>query len=247
VLFSILIPSRNRIKSLIETLKNISNTIRDFNTVEILVAIDNDDLSSQSKKEYILNEFNNLNINIYDKKHSDYLNKDYYNFLAEKSKGDYLFGIGDDVRFLTKNFNEILANKIETFLNNKKDRIAYISVNEHKSTAKHPCFPLITKEAFRVVREYHCSQLLSWGSDRILWEIYSHPSINRVLNVPEVSITHLSYHDGSAPFDATARSMKERFFRDPNCHNQISMYRVPQQRKIIENYIKEFNLNGMVS
>lgn len=242
---SLLLPSRKRVKSLLKILENINNTVNNTNNIEILIAIDRDDESSMKNKESIIDDFKNLNIKIYTREHSDYLNSHYYNWLAEKAIGNYLWGIADDTLFLTKDWDKKLIERIEAFLINKEDRIAYISINEKDSNAKHPCFPLITKEAFKIVGEYHISDLMSWGSDRILYEIYSHPNIMRILHISEVSIEHLSYHDGTAPFDETAKSMKERFFRDPDAHNRVSLYSVPQYRKKIENYIKEFN-NGVV-
>lgn len=232
---SVLVPSRNREQQFNKLIKNIYETVSDLNNIELLVKLDNDSLYTLNSKDVFLKSFVS--------ERSESLNRDYYNFLAKEARGQFLFGIGDDVKFLTKNWDKVLIEKIEAFLINKSDRIAYVSVNEKGSKATHPCFPLITREAFELLGEYHCSKLLSWGSDRILWEIYSHPSINRTLHISDINIEHLSYHDGKAPYDETARSMKERFFRDPNCHNLISLYGVPQYRKRIENYIKEFNKN----
>ena len=68
-------------------------------------------------------------------------------------------------------------------------------------------------------------------------------TVRRTLFIPEVEIEHLSYHDGKAIFDETAKSVKERFFRDPNCHNKICNYVIPQQVRILEKYINEKRIN----
>jgi hypothetical protein len=117
--------------------------------------------------------------------------------------------------------------------------LAYIQVSEDGSEAKHPCFPLITKECFDLTHMYFHPQLLSWGADRCLYEIYSSNEIRRVLEVSEVHIEHLSYHDGSGQYDETAKSMKERFFRDPQCHNRVSNYIIPQNIKFIKEHIEK--------
>jgi hypothetical protein len=207
----------------------------DFEKVELCFIYDNDDEFTERSL---------MGFSTKDKKcvfvkrdRSEFLNRDYYNKLASIAKGKYFWGIGDDVRFCTPNFDKILEEHIETYLKDKPDRIAYISVHEEGSTAQHPCFPLITREAFEAVGEYHCSDLMSWGSDRILYEIYS--PLNRCLYIPNITIKHLSYHDGTGEFDETAKSMKERFFRDPNAHNKVSMYKVPQYIKKIERVINE--------
>jgi hypothetical protein len=228
---SLLVPSRGRPKNIEQLRENILNTTSDIYDIELLLKLDSDNLYElDSRYDYFIKSHVD--------KRSSYLNRDYYNFLAKEGRGRYLWGLGDDCRIETKNWNILLYQKIEEYLKDKPDRIAYISVNEVDSQAKHPCFPLITKEAFQVLGEYHCSELLSWGSDRILWEIYS--GIGRTLHIPEISIKHLSYHDGSAPFDETARSMKERFFRNPNCHNQVLETKVPHQIEKLKKYIEEF-------
>lgn len=231
---SLLVPSRGREKNITKLIDNVCGTVSNLDNIEILLKLDEDNL-------YKLDSRYNWFVKSFISKQSPYLNRDYYNFLANEAKGDYLFSIGDDVKFLTKDWDLLLLEKIETYLFYLPDRIAYISVNEVDSQAKHPCFPLITKEAFQVLGEYHCPQLLSWGSDRILWEIYS--GVGRILHIPEISIKHLSYHDGSAPFDETAKSMKERFFRNPNCHNFVSENIVPKHIEKLKKYIEEFNKN----
>jgi hypothetical protein len=243
MLISILVPSRKRVKSLIEMIKSVVNTVNDINNVEILIAIDRDDESSMKNKESIIESFRNLNIKIYTREHSDYLNSHYYNWLGEKAIGDYLWAMGDDIRCISKDWDKILINKVETFLINKPDRIAYITM-EDGTEASHCCFPMVTKEAFKVLHMILHPQLMSWGADRTIHEIYGNPSIMREINIPEIKLNHLSYHDGKAPFDDTAKSVKERFFRDPDCHNKVSLYVVPQQIKYLANYIKEFD-NGM--
>ncbi len=237
---SILVPTRGRRGFLKSLIVSLENTIADLNSIELLIAYDKDDIMT-------IRDLNGIGVknkpySFYGRERSDYLNTHYYNWLAKEASGNYLFAVGDDIRFLTKNWNKLLEDKIEEYLKDKPDRIVYISVNEEGSKAKHPCFPLITKEAFQVLGEYHCSELLSWGSDRILWEIYS--GIGRTLHIPEISIKHLSYHDGSAPFDETAKSMKERFFRNPNAHNFVSENIVPKQIEKLKKYIEEFNKNA---
>jgi hypothetical protein len=232
-MISLLLPSRERPNYLNEIIENILNTVEDAETIEILLKQDEDSLHKL--------DIENLSfLRCFTDKKSDSLNRDYYNFLAKESKGEILWSIGDDVRFHTKGWNKIIERKVAEYLVDKTDKIAYIHVTEKGSKAKHPCFPLITKETFNVLNMYFHPQLLSWGADRCLWELYSHNSIRRVLHIHEVEIEHLSYHDGKAEFDKTAQSMKERFFRDPEAHNKVSMYTIPQQIKLLEKYIEEY-------
>jgi hypothetical protein len=242
-MISLICPTRNRIINVINLISNLEDTIKDFGKVELWLCADDDDkitLDYFKTMDY-LKSIEKLQSRIFTctQKRSDFLNKDYYNNIANYCNGKYLFSIGDDVRFRTKGWETILIEKTEEYLKDKRDRIAYISVTERGSQAKHPCFPIITKEAFNALGMYFHPELMSWGADRCLWELYS--GINRVLYVPEIEIEHLSYHDGKAPFDKTAESMRERFFRNPNCHNEVSANIIPKQIKELEKFI-----NGMV-
>lgn len=230
--FSLLIPTRDRIHNILPLISNIKETVSNINNIEVLFICDSDDkLTFNALFKYrIYDNFYFLTI-----KRSDYLNRDYYNKLARYSSGNYLWAIADDVKFHTKNWDIILEEKIEDYLKDKKDRIAYISVKEKGSNAKHPCFPLITKEAFKALNMYFHPELMSWGADRCLHELYS--AVDRTFRIEEVEIEHLSYHDGKALYDKTAQSMKERFFRDPDCHNKVVLYVLPQQIKILKGII----------
>jgi hypothetical protein len=231
---SLLCPTRGRANKLKKVIDSIFQTASNF---ELLITYDIDD----KETEEVSYKLKDDKIIWYSKPRSQYLNRDYYNFMAQRSTGDYFWAIGDDVIFKTKDWDIILNNKIEEFLINKPDRIAYIITSEDNSKAKHNCFPLITKEAFNVLNMFLHPQLLTWGADRTIYEIYSHPSINRVVNIPEIHIDHRSYHDGTGEFDLTAQNVKERFFRDPDCHNKVSLYVVPQNIRILKEYIEDYN------
>jgi len=233
--FSILCPTRKRPTFIQDLIKNINDTVGNLNNVELIIIHDEDDFITGK----ILSETHTRGKSFYylKRERSEYLNRDYYNYLASISSGKYLWAIGDDVRFLTKHWDILLEARIEEYLKDKKDRVGYIYVYEDKSQAKHPCFPLITKEAFKVLGMYFHPELLSWGADRCLWELYS--GVDRILQIPEIHIQHFSYHDKTAEYDETAKSMRDRFFRDPNCHNKVVTDIVPGQIEFLRKYLND--------
>ena len=233
---SFLCPSRERVNNIDKIINSLSEVLSDKLETEILFKFDEDDKITINHT-FTLNK--KISIDVFIDKRSDELNKNYYNFLATKAQSNYLWAIGDDLVFHTKQFDVILKEKLEAYLQDKPDRIAYISVTEKGSKAKHPCFPIITKEAFNVLGMYFHPQLLSWGADRCIYEVYS--GIDRILHIPEIEIEHISYHDNKAPYDKTAQSMKERFFRNKNCHNEVSKNIIPNQIKQLQKYINEYN------
>ena len=229
-MLSLICPTKNRPNNVLRLVENLYDTVTE--NMEIIFIYDKEEKSPL----YTLTEIkNSVSINILNREPSDFLNKDYYNYGVQHAKGDILWCIGDDIIFKTRNWSTILKERIEEYLKDKPDRIAYISVNEVNSRAKHPCFPLITKEAFQALGMYFHPDLMSWGADRCLYELYS--GINRMLHIPEVEIQHLSYHDNSGVFDETAKSMKERFFRDPNCHNKVCSEIIPKQIEMLKQII----------
>lgn len=235
--FSILIPTRDRPKFIRKRIQNIINTSYDMSQIDVLIAFDRDDKETHNELENIRS--NKYSIYSISRDRSDHLNADYYNWLAGLSQGKYLWANGDDILINTKNWDKILKEKIDNYLIDKPDGIAYISVKEKNSQAKHPCFPLITRKSFETLNMYFHPELLTWGADRCLWELYN--GVNRILHVPEVEIEHISYHDGKAPLDETARSVRERFFRDPDCHNKVCVNIIPKQIQLLKEII-----NGMV-
>jgi hypothetical protein len=234
---SLLCPTRKRLWGITQLVKSLSITSKNRDNYELLVACDTDDVESINTLDSLIKEFPSINMRVFHREKSDFLNRDYYNFLAEKAEGDFLWVIADDIRFNTNNWDNKLYYHLESITYSLKDRIACFSVSEEGSQAKHPCFPIVTKEAFKVLGMILHPQLLSWGADRTIGEIYE--AINRKYTISDVSITHLSYHNKTADFDSTAASMKERFFRNPNCHNEVSEKIVPQQIELLRKYINE--------
>lgn len=226
---SILVPTKGRLNNIKNLFNNLSQTIEDPQTIELFVLYDEGEQQWKDSTPY--------NYYVLEREHSDYLNRDYYNYLAEISIGNYLWGIGDDVKFITKGWDKILQEKVEEYLKDKPDRLAYISVSEDRTKALHPCFPLITRESFNSLNMYFHPELLSWGADRCLYELYE--GIDRILHIPEIHIEHLSYHNDSGIYDDTAKSIKERFFRNPDCHNKVTREVIPRQIKLLKEVICE--------
>lgn len=239
--FSLLVPTRKRQQSLLQMLDSVKATAAKPEKIEVLIAHDIDERFHQSTIKKI--HSTDLNTQIFKRERSSFLNEDYYNWLAKKSTGKYLWPIGDDVRFLTPNWDTILSEEIEKELQNKPDRILYIET-EDGTEAKHCCFPLVTREVLNFFGQIFHPSILTWGADRTLYEVMGHPSIKRTLKVMRVSLDHISYHDGKAPMDETAKSVRNRFMSDPQQHNRVTAFIVPKQIELLAKYLTEKS-NGM--
>jgi len=194
--FSIILASRERLELLSSLIDSIHNNTKDIEKVEVLVGIDNDDSISQKAalhlpKTYPFSHF-------FSRNRSSNLNNDYLNWISGSyAKGKYFIICNDDSRFQTKNWDEIIINKLENYLSDKPDRIAYGFMSDsllNRHGMGYCCFPLITKEAFDALGFSMPPEYNSWNADIALWQIYS--SINRICDLSEVTIDHISYHAG---------------------------------------------------
>lgn len=235
--FSLLVPSRGRPSHIEALLCSLQKTTIRNERVEIAFCIDTDDRATQTKLDSIKvnSRYPRLDIKVLVRERSSYLNKDYYNYLASRTTGDYIWAIGDDVRFLTPNWDEIVEQGIEEYLKDKPDRVAYIET-EDGTDAHHCCFPIITREAFNATGMFFHPEIMTWGADRTLAELYE--GVNRICKIEGVALDHISYHDGKSPFDDTASSVRDRFFKDPNCHNKVTSAIIPKQIELLKRQLK---------
>ena len=106
---SVLLPSRGRPKLAERSLRTLIDTASSINGIEFLVALDYDDKESIDHfKNIVTPEFDKLNINmtVFGFSRLGYKNLDkYYNQLAEKSLGKWLFIWNDDATMISKDWD----------------------------------------------------------------------------------------------------------------------------------------------
>jgi glycosyltransferase involved in cell wall biosynthesis len=110
-IISLIIPTRKRIKSLHRLFNSIEKTCSSTDNLEVLLAIDDDDIDTIQFVEKYSKNSKLLIRTIIGKRGKGYL--DLHNRIGElcqASSGNFLFFLGDDVQFTTKNWDEkILA------------------------------------------------------------------------------------------------------------------------------------------
>jgi hypothetical protein len=204
MLFSLLCPSRERPEGLQRMLESLQKTIGQKDQVEILIAIDEDDIVNQTFLTRQLARFKDLDIHIHQRPRSEFLNRDYYNWLAAKAKGDYLWASGDDLVYLVDGWDLRLKPIIETYLSDKPDRIFCASIKDSTPKPKElkgpdglpipfPCFPLIPRESFKALGFLLHPEIPTWGADYALYMLYK--GVDRVLVIDNFTyIDHVSHH-----------------------------------------------------
>jgi len=217
--FSLLCPTRARTKGVTRLLQNLQETALKLTNIEILFVVDEDDQPTIQFFNIISHQklYENINLKVFYRTRSEFTNRDYYNFLAEKATGDYIWALADDLVFLIQDWDKIIEAYIEGYLSNKPDRIMCAGIKDSTPPPKRnlpnfPCFPLVTKEAFKFFGFLLHPQIPTWGADYLLYLLYH--GAGRYLEIQDsVYLNHISWHTKQVPEDATAKNIRKIFGR----------------------------------
>ncbi len=246
--FSILVPTRQRLGQLKRLLTSLVNTIHDYSTVEILLAIDNDDNMTKLGLPQFMSEFNVLNIQVHYRERSEFTNRDYINWLIQWAKGKYLWACADDLVFTVEKWNVIIKEKMEKYLSLRPDRILLAGVSDDTPPPKRElpnfaCFPLITREAYNFFGYLVPPQLPTWGADYLLYLVYSNGK--RYLPIEDrIYINHIAWHNPKLAIspDPIAKRIQQIFGRmqhipQHNVDRQAASWVPVEVRKLFD-YLK---------
>jgi len=198
MVFSILVPTRERIPQAKKLLNSINDTTVNKSQIEILFAIDEEDKASAHNIINCKDIFKDLSINFYIRKRSEFLNRDYYNWLTQFAKGDFCWIMGDDCIFIAPEWDILIKSRLDEYLSYKKDRIVCASIKDNTpKPSPHlppfPCFPLISKEAIQLLGFALHPEVPTWGADYLVYQLYT--KIGRLIRIDDqVFINHVSYH-----------------------------------------------------
>ena len=249
--YSLLIPTRERINKLEDCIKSIYETTHQKKNIEILIGCDFDDMSSFNMANTLKERYQRtMDIKVFQRKRSEFLNRDYYNWLAEKASGDMIWVLADDLKLIVNGWDTEVTPYIENHFKTYPDKVLCVSMRDNTPPPSHrlpkfPCFPMFSKEAIKA-----CGFLLSpntpnWGADYIAYVIY-HP-LNRLMQMHEkVYIIHISLHTKlMREADKTGKRIGTIFNRlkmipEYNTDNMIAQ-ECPKIREKINSYIVDFN------
>lgn len=196
--FSLLIPSRERPEMLENLLKGLKKTTKNIDQVEILVKIDVDEPKLFEYQNIINNYGKNIILFICERKPN--LSEEYYNFMAKRASGDYIWALNDDIEVISEDFwDEYIENIVEK--NQLEGKIAYfnIGVRGHNQVLFSP-FPMVSRETVDAFGYLHNPLMVNWDADVVLWNLfnclrdkYGH---DRIYDAQKVFLHHLNW-DGS--------------------------------------------------
>lgn len=237
--FSVILNSRGRGPLLKNLINNIENTVKFLDKIDILIRIDDDDLESVK----IAEENEKPYVKFYIGKRAVSLNS-CLTYLAQQSSAEFVFQVNDDCEILTRNWDEIILNKVAEYriLNKIKDDILYVGVEDNSidktAGAKYASFCAISRKAIEVIELIMYKEFVGLGGDSSIYRVYE--AVDRVLNVPEVKINHI-YHNTLERVispDLTAYEMR----RNSHAYNVNPFtFDISSEVKKLSDYIKDKN------
>ena len=215
MIFSLLCPTRDRPIQRENLIKSILTTTTNLNNVELLFAVDKDDLRSQDNINDLISKYKQLKIRVFIRNRSIFLNRDYYNWLAGFADGDFFWVIGDDLLFSYGGWDVYIERKINDYLIDKKDRIICVGAADDTPRPSDrlphfPCFPMLSKEAVKAIGFVLPPEIPTWGADYLIYELYRR--VGRLLIIGEyVFLRHISHHTKKINEDGVSKRIGEIF------------------------------------
>ena len=244
--FSILCPTRSRLGSCERLIASLKETVGDFENVEILFGVDNDDSVSEKHLLKMKDVYAPLKIFIHKRDRSDFINGDYYNWLAQFGKGDYFQIVGDDCVFTRQYWDKLAKMRIDDYVRKNFDRIVYGMVDDgtpppRGEEKRFCCFPLLSRTAYSLLGFLLHGEIPTWGADSTLYEVFSHGDVDRVLKIPEITLKHVSHHcDPNIKRDNVSYSIEKiyRKYSSGQIIGRVRRVNIPENINILSAHIK---------
>ena len=234
--FSILLASRQRLNLLTNMLNSILHTSRS-REIEVLVAVDSDD---NYNIEELQNRYKAINLRFFVRERSEWMHRDYINWLYPFSSGKYVIVLNDDTIFMKNSWDINGWVALENYLSDKPDGVVY-GFTETGSGKELCTFPLFSRMAIDALGWVLPDERKNWGADHDVKKIYS--SIGRSLYLPEIEISHISIHTGKRSRDNISYEIEKSFMTQHNVYIPIEHY-----VQKLSKYIKSFSVgNNTVS
>lgn len=217
-MISFVLPARGRPESLKQTILSMRDTTYDFDDYELFVICDDDDTPNLNIIPAIRACTRSMNIHFLVRDRDPNLSDSYYNWVffnrSPVTPSGSVFGVlGDDVRFLTDDWDKIALKEIKYYLAHQNDYIAEFypkdaSTNKPDLGFDWGWFPMMTRQAAEAQGFFMPKEFPSWGADTITARTFN--AIGRHYPL-SIFLDHISYHAYDMKKDETAHSMSQRF------------------------------------
>lgn len=231
MLFSILIPTKNRISNIEKVIKTCLGMAKNPQKIEIIFYTDFDDLESQN----FISNYNSKNIFWVTTKNKVTFS-DMWNYCYRQSSGKYLMLCGDDVTFETKNWDE----KILDIFNAYNDKIVYVVPCDGYQNGKIGVHGFISREWTNCIGRFTAPYFSYWYVDE--WIDNVAKKIGRFHYAPEIIMSHNHPSINALYYDALYKENESKL-KNPDLHEiwKKTLYEREQEAIILQKYIDGLN------
>jgi len=197
--FSILVPTRKRVKNIKNLVQSVYSTTKNLNNIELLFYVDKDDIETQNffDQEKVKPRFTHLISTKVIVQERQPTFGETNNVLYRASTGDIIMMAADDVCFRTQNWDEIVASEFEKYPDNIALVFGYDGIQPPGTLATHS---FVSRKAIDILGYVTPSDFGYNYADNWITEIYR--QVNRLIYIP-VYFEHCHWGIGKAPFDET--------------------------------------------
>lgn len=178
-LISVILPSRGRLQFLKTTLDSVITKCKNVENIEILVKVDDDDLTTiEGLKSYENKHL--INVIVSGRQNGYESLNEFYNELYGKSSGEFIFCVNDDMTIITENWDELVKPFSNQFV-----CLHHNPCPPHNDTWY---FPIISKEILDVIG---CVSKSVFYDGYLFFMLEGLDVFNRI----DLTINHLSLDD----------------------------------------------------
>lgn len=196
MMISLLLPTRERPSKARAFLQTVVETADHLSQIEVIAAIDDDDLETQK----LLSPHPNLNFikTIGPQTSMGSLNTR----CLSKASGNIIMLVNDDILIRTKGWDTHFLNGAKRFL----DDIYLMHTRDGCKDRSFPLFPILSRRVCDLLQNPYPNEFCGDCIDLHLFDIFlrlKDLGENRILYLPEVLFEHIHFSVGKAPIDKT--------------------------------------------
>jgi hypothetical protein len=198
---------------LIDLMNSIYEKAEFKNDIEFLIKIDDDDVTSDYHVLLADNFRGKVKYEVFVETRSHHICNDYYNYLANKANGEFIWPLNDDCILVGPDgWDHEVIHQVHGAGLSRKISYTYVGVVGHGET--YSPFPIVSRETVQALGWLHDPKITTWKSDEILGNIFQGlrniHGIDRVINLKDrVTIDHFNWCGSIG--DETQEHMKEGF------------------------------------
>lgn len=222
---SILLPTRKRATRLKTFIDNVKNTAHNYNDIEIIFFIDEDDTATVDivktlSCKYYLNKLD-----------SGIIFSDMWNHLLPLSEGDIFLTAGDDICFKTQNWDLLV---LEEF-NKSKDKILLVGTDDGIQHGNFAVHPFVHRNWVNTLGYILPPYFKYWYADNWLTDVAK--GVGRFKYMPNILIQHVHKLTGN---DETYLKNERHISEATQVWHKTANLRNEDIKKLL-NFIENFN------